>query len=877
MEYEVKTTDTLAGIAAANDCTISELAKLNRLQTRTVFAGQKIKIPLPGQPIVIRKLSVQTNKEMKAPNDSIMRKSSGGVGLPPRSFSVNESKSADGIRKGPGGVIPVQAGAYARQNNQNPLAKTQSVPVSTKAMNQGDTFEDDTDCLQRFLKIKVKQVTESDGTVPGTLLVTPNCVMFDPHINHALVRENGQDLYGMIANMEDINSVAVYNDIRDLTGERPSDTRKDGLFDPDHVKTPPRQISPCTDNNILSRESNNPEIIEGQCIFTTGNNSDTEESFKDSSLLNSSNTQLPLIEEEEGTDNKKERLLVAQRDKRRTVSDLTNDQTDTFANNNVAKEEVEETSSLGIRRQRASSERQSTSSLDSNSGSPFSRISPNMARRSFGKLGRTLSQRATSLKDSVQSAGQTVANSTKIVAHGVVHHTKSAADQIQTGIQTSAKIVANAPSNLVQKGSELVKEGQSMVDSIFSVESLEPEKSIQAIKREQSMAKLDSLRQNTEEVRKSIAKNVGTSFVCGTKKEERPELFASINSLGSLHSNHSANEELGSPQEPYYMIVRLNRKTIKKTRKGSRKSTIDYESLDDDSSAFGNRRKREFWFAVPRAKADAIYHFLLQWSPDKYGHDAVAPTEEVVKKPTYDGRGFIILNGESDETINGEKNAPLFGGNSLMNREWEIVTVDEMCRRLSLEDALEPSEMPLPEGATSSQMLDEFMIRQVCDILPARAEGYPWINVFSSDKNGFSLSTFYRKMAEFGEEMSPILLLIRDTRGHVFGAVVSTPIQIAEHYYGTGDSCILFRFTGEYPHTRELRQYTWTGANQFFINATKEYLSIGAGQGYYGLWLDADLNIGRSQKCATFDNELLAGGESEEFVVQFIEAFGFAM
>ena len=101
------------------------------------------------------------------------------------------------------------------------------------------------------------------------------------------------------------------------------------------------------------------------------------------------------------------------------------------------------------------------------------------------------------------------------------------------------------------------------------------------------------------------------------------------------------------------------------------------------------------------------------------------------------------------------------------------------------------------------------------------------------------------------------------------------------------------------PHTRELRQYNWTGENQFFVNAAKDSLSIGAGGGHYGLWLDgklafltaltekifrngsndyfpADLNHGRSQKCDTFDNEPLAG-EKEDFIVQFVEAYGFRM
>lgn len=87
-------------------------------------------------------------------------------------------------------------------------------------------------------------------------------------------------------------------------------------------------------------------------------------------------------------------------------------------------------------------------------------------------------------------------------------------------------------------------------------------------------------------------------------------------------------------------------------------------------------------------------------------------------------------------------------------------------------------------------------------MLPPRAEGYPWVQIYNSEKHGFSLATLYRKMSEWKEEMSPILLILRDVNGHVFGAIASTALRPAEHYYGTGDSCLLFRFTGEYPHTR---------------------------------------------------------------------------
>lgn len=44
-------------------------------------------------------------------------------------------------------------------------------------------------------------MTEMDGIVTGTLLVTPNALMFDPDAAHPLVIENGQDLYIMMARL----------------------------------------------------------------------------------------------------------------------------------------------------------------------------------------------------------------------------------------------------------------------------------------------------------------------------------------------------------------------------------------------------------------------------------------------------------------------------------------------------------------------------------------------------------------------------------------------------------------------------------------------------------------------------------------------------
>ncbi|KAL6722394.1 hypothetical protein Aduo_020000 [Ancylostoma duodenale] len=203
MDYMVTVTDSLESIAASHDCTVGELMKLNRMSSRMVFPGQKILVPLPPCDDVFDG-DVQPTSVNRSANQA-----------------AGSESAADGIRKGPGGAVPA---AHQRPGH---LIKTRSAPLS-------GTEETDSDCLQRFLKIKVKQVTESDGTVSGTLLVTPNCLMFDPDVTHPLVKENGQDLYGMVANMDEIVSVSVYKEISALTGDK-TDKKKD-IFDPDHVR-----------------------------------------------------------------------------------------------------------------------------------------------------------------------------------------------------------------------------------------------------------------------------------------------------------------------------------------------------------------------------------------------------------------------------------------------------------------------------------------------------------------------------------------------------------------------------------------------------------------------------------------------------------------
>ena len=82
-------------------------------------------------------------------------------------------------------------------------------------------------------------------------------------------------------------------------------------------------------------------------------------------------------------------------------------------------------------------------------------------------------------------------------------------------------------------------------------------------------------------------------------------------------------------------------------------------------------------------------------------------------------------------------------------------------------------------------------------ILPSVAQSYPWIKIYSTEHQGFSLSTLYRNMEEFGD--FPIMLLICDVLGHVFGVFCSHKLKPNPNYYGTSNACLMFRFEGAFP------------------------------------------------------------------------------
>ncbi|XP_050515365.1 TLD domain-containing protein 2 isoform X9 [Diabrotica virgifera virgifera] len=202
----------------------------------------------------------------------------------------------------------------------------------------------------------------------------------------------------------------------------------------------------------------------------------------------------------------------------------------------------------------------------------------------------------------------------------------------------------------------------------------------------------------------------------------------------------------------------------------------------------------------------------------------------------------------------------------LTKESWEVLPMSEELRRAFYSSSAAPSldiELTPPDLIGTTEILKDHHREHLCRHLPARAEGYAWTLIFSTSQHGFSLNSMYRKMFKLE---SPILMVIEDTDNNVFGALTSCALSVSDHFYGTGES-LLFSFTPDF------KVFNWTGENLYFIKGNNESISIGAGDGKFGLWLDGDLYIGRSESCQTYGNDPLT--PKIDFVVKTLECWAF--
>ncbi|XP_070589559.1 nuclear receptor coactivator 7-like [Erythrolamprus reginae] len=164
IEYMAGSQDTLNSIALKFNITPNKLVELNKLFTHTIVPGQVLYVP----------------------DTSRVISSSSGIPVSPSSSDAEYDKLPD---------------ADLARRACRPLERVTS-----------STSEED-EPVYKFLKMNCRYFTDGKGVVGGVMLVTPNTIMFDPHKSDPVVIENGCEEYGIKCPMDEVVSIALYNDI----------------------------------------------------------------------------------------------------------------------------------------------------------------------------------------------------------------------------------------------------------------------------------------------------------------------------------------------------------------------------------------------------------------------------------------------------------------------------------------------------------------------------------------------------------------------------------------------------------------------------------------------------------------------------------------
>nr|XP_006113067.1 oxidation resistance protein 1 isoform X2 [Pelodiscus sinensis] len=680
------------------------------------------------------------------------------------------------------------------------------------------TSEEEEAFTEKFLKINCKYMTYGKGTVSGVLLVTPNNIMFDPHKTDPLVQENGCEEYGIMCPMEEVTSAALYKEIVD---------------------------SKIKDSLLIDVE---PLSVRDLCHFKKITRSNTDE--------------MDLKVRDTGNDS----ASTAPRSTEESLSE------DVFTESELSPIREELVSSDELRQDKSSgASSESVQTINQTSAECLTVISD-----------------STNVPSDLKSSIELPLNNGGFVTHTV--GSVSAEMAIREGENTAEEKDSNAHQKSLQEV-QPSKECGTDVDIVIDQDSTleNTQKRECEVRKECLLCEnvTDSQKKETvsrEKLVKELTRDSDTEVeelrklwkihTMQQTKQQRENMQQDSQKEIKHKMETTADEQIeGSTLTKEKRRHRSHKFLCLKVGKPMRKTFVSQASASMQQYAQRDK-KHEYWFAVPHERTEHLYTFFIQWSPEIYAED----TEESIREP-----GFIVVK-KNEEPETGDCT------NEAATREWEVVSVAEyhrridalnseelrtLCRRLKItrEDInskqatniktdLEP-EAFRPNLSDPSELLQSDQIEKLTKHLPPRTIGYPWTLVYSTAKHGMSLKTLYRTMLGLD---TPVLMVIKDSDGQVFGALASEPFKVSDCFYGTGET-FLFTFSPDF------EVFKWTGDNMFFIKGDMDSLAFGGGGGEFGLWLDGDLYHGRSHSCKTFGNHTLS--KREDFIIQDIEIWAF--
>lgn len=816
VEYTAGSQDTLNSIALKFNITPNKLVEMNKLFTHTIVPGQVLFVPDVNFPSSTLKLS----------------SSSPGATVSPSSSDAEYDKLPDAD-----------------------LARKAIKPIERVL---SSTSEEDEPGVVKFLKMNCRYFTDGKGVVGGVMIVTPNNIMFDPHKSDPLVIENGCEEYGLICPMEEVVSIALYNDISHMKikDALPSPGEWEDLASEKDInpfskfKSLSKEKRPHSGERTITADSKSTRPLEKPTEYTHTQPSDSSgsgqlknlESSVEATEGSTTATQVSKQPPDPPTEFKsvaKENSLLGEEDDFVDLDELPSQNDSGMDKRDTSKECL----SLHPEEQRKAESQVVTSATDMQAqpALSFSRT------ESDAELKGALDLETCEKQDKMPEVDKQSGSPESQVENTLNIHEDL--DKVKLIEYYLSKNQEGSPENL-QKAE--LSDGQRMEPGGIDI----------TLSSSLPQAGEPPTEGNKEPDKNWVKERAPHPLQLGSSTEENLSQESLGNSLESTQDKSCQGAQMDNKSEIQLWLLKRIQVPIEdilpskeeksktppmflciKVGKPMRKSFATHTAAMVQQ--YGKRRKQpEYWFAVPRERVDHLYTFFVQWSPDVYGKDAKE-------------QGFVVVEKEELNMIDNFFSEPT-------TKSWEIITVEEAKRRKSTCSYYEDDdETALPILQPHSALLENMHIEQLARRLPARVQGYPWRLAYSTLEHGTSLKTLYRKSASLD---SPVLLVIKDMDNQIFGAYATHPFKFSDHYYGTGETFL-------YTFSPNFKVFKWSGENSYFINGDISSLELGGGGGRFGLWLDADLYHGRSNSCSTFNNDILS--KKEDFIVQDLEVWTF--
>ncbi|XP_059589502.1 nuclear receptor coactivator 7 isoform X2 [Alligator mississippiensis] len=823
VEYTAGIQDTLNSIALKFNITPNKLVELNKLFTHTIVPGQVLYVP-------------DTDHHFSAAR---FPSSSPGATVSPSSSDAEYDKLPDAD-----------------------LARKAFKPIERVL---SSTSEEDEPVIVKFLKMNCRYFTDGKGVVGGVMIVTPNNIMFDPHKSDPLVIENGCEEYGLICPMEEVVSIALYNDISHMK-------IKDALPSPGEWEdlSSEKDINPFSKFKSLNKEKRQQNGDDSSALDAKTIKPSDEEKPTDFELLKSPESTISVRSKSLEPLKAVTSIKASERSAEMHIKEP-------FGEKASSESKTKENSFLGGDEgfvELEGTPPQTDGELDRKDGAMESFP---IDSKGMSKAKLQVTQSVSEVQEHLTFDLSETKNNVKPKAdldlelcekQDVVPEVNKCAGSPTTKVETTVDTQKDLEKDkLIEFYLGKDKDGSQSSEDLHKAKMHEDENNkavgidltlncsdsqangpctvihtesdSSCTERKESSLEVSSAAAEEKDLKKSVD-SLLVSPVDKTCQETQLDNKAEIRLWLLQKIQVPIEDMLPSKEEksktpPMFLCIKVG--------KPMRKSFVTQSTTM--AQQYGKKIKQpEYWFAVPRERVDHLYTFFVQWSPEVYGKDAKE-------------QGFVVVEKEELDMIDNFFSEPT-------TKSWEIITVEEAKRRKSTCSYYEEDDdETLPILKHHSALLENMHIEQLARRLPARVQGYPWRLVYSTLEHGTSLKTLYRKSSSLD---SPVLLVIKDMDNQIFGAYATHPFRFSDHYYGTGETFL-------YTFSPNFKIFKWSGENTYFINGDMSSLELGGGGGRFGLWLDADLYHGRSNSCSTFNNDILS--KKEDFIIQDVEVWTF--